>query len=70
MTSDEVRILPQKTKNLEKCVNPLEFNFPESHNHLENPPSHQTVDLDSQKKEKMPYPRCGLGACLRCGRAS
>ena len=25
------------------------------------------VDLDSQKKEKLPYPRCGLGACLRCG---
>jgi len=25
-----------------------------------------TVDLDSQKKEKMIYPRCGFGACLRC----
>ena len=33
---DEVRILPQKTKNPEKCVNPLEINFPESHNFLEN----------------------------------
>ena len=32
--------------------------------------SRQTVDLDSQKKEKIRYPRCGLGACLRCGRAS
>ena len=29
--------------------------------------SHQTVDLDSQKKEKIRYPRCDLGACLRCG---
>jgi len=27
------------------------------------------VDLDSQKKEILPYPRCGFGACLRCGRA-
>ncbi len=25
------------------------------------------VDLDSQKKEKLPYPRCGFGACLGCG---
>ena len=29
--------------------------------------SRQTVDLDSQKKIR--YPRCVLGACLRCGRA-
>ena len=27
------------------------------------------VDLDSQKKEILPYPRCGFGACLRCGQA-
>ena len=27
------------------------------------------VDLDSQKKEIIPYPRCGFGACLRCERA-
>ena len=26
-----------------------------------------TVDLHSQKKETIPYPRCGFGACLRCG---
>ena len=25
------------------------------------------VDLDSQKKEKLPYPRCGFGAWLGCG---
>ena len=30
-------------------------------------PSLLTVDLDSQKKEKTLYPRCGFGACLRCG---
>jgi len=24
----------------------------------------------AQKKEIIPYPRCGFGACLRCGRAS
>ena len=23
----------------------------------------------TQKKEILPYPRCGFGACLRCGRA-
>ena len=34
-----------------------------------NPPFSPTVDLDSQKKEKIPYPRCGFGACLRCERA-
>jgi len=27
------------------------------------------VDLDRQKKEILPYPRCGFGACLRCGQA-
>ena len=31
-----------------------------------NPPFSPTVDLDSQKKELIPYPRCGFGACLRC----
>ena len=45
MTSDEVRIFPQKTKNPEKCVNPLEINFPESPNLLE-PPFSPTVDLE------------------------
>ena len=34
-----------------------------------NPPFSPTVDLDSQKKELLPYPRCGFGACLRCERA-
>ena len=34
-----------------------------------NPPFSPIVDLDSQKKEKIPYPRCGFGACLRCERA-
>ena len=34
-----------------------------------NPPFSPTVDLDSQKKEIIPYPRCGFGACLRCERA-
>ena len=24
----------------------------------------------TQKKEIIPYPRCGFGACLRCGQAS
>ena len=24
----------------------------------------------TQKKEIIPYPRCGFGACIRCGRAS
>ena len=33
-------------------VNPLEFNFPEDHSLLGNPPFSPTVDLDSQKKEK------------------
>jgi len=23
--------------------------------------------IKTQKKEIMPYPRCGFGACLRCG---
>ena len=32
-------------------------------------PFSPTVDLDSQKKEIVPYPRCGFGACLRCERA-
>ena len=29
-----------------------------------------TADLHNQKKENIPYPRCGFGAGLRCGRAS
>ena len=40
-----------------------------NHSLLGNPPFSPTVDLDSQKKEKIPYPRCGFGACLRCERA-
>ena len=47
----------------------LEFDFLESHIFLENPPFSPTVDLDSQKKETIPYPRCGFGVCLRCERA-
>ena len=43
------------------------FNFMESHNFLKNPHSHQLWSWSSQKKEKLPYPRCGLGAYLRCG---
>ena len=50
-----------------KCVNPLGFNFLRIHNLMKNPLSHQLWIYSSQKKEKIPYPRCGLGACLRCG---
>ena len=25
------------------------------------------LHLHSQKKENIPYPRCGFGACLGCG---
>ena len=42
----------------------------ENHSLLDNPPFSPTVDLDNQKKEILPYPRCGFGACLRCERVS
>ena len=37
--------------------------------HLE-PKNRKPKIWDSQKKEKIPYPRCGFGACLRCEWAS
>ena len=46
-----------------------------SHNLLSPPPSLSkdycihSRGAKTQKKEIIPYPRCGFGACLRCGRA-
>ena len=48
-------------------VNHFKFNFLGSHNLLKNPHSYQLWIYISQKKEKLPYPRCGFGAYLRCG---
>ena len=56
LAPDEVRILPQKTKNLEKCVNPLEFNFPEIHNFLENSIFTNCRFRIARKKKKCPIP--------------
>ena len=50
----------------------IPYNIPSlfyNHSFLGNPHS-TTVDLDNQKKEILPYPRCGFGACLRCRQAS
>ena len=60
------RLLKACEKGLVNLVITL-FNFMESHNFLKNPHSHQLWSWSSQKKEKLPYPRCGLGAYLRCG---
>ena len=43
--------------------------FSPSNKFVFNSPFSPIVDLDSQKKEKIPYPRCGFEACLRCERA-
>ena len=64
-----VRDADRKNKIPYINVSFLEFDFLESHIFLENPPFSPTVDLDSQKKEILVYPRCGFGACLRCVRA-
>ena len=56
LAPDEVRILPQKTKNLEKCVNPLDFNFPEIHNFLENSIFTNCRFRIARKKKKCPIP--------------
>ena len=59
----------RRNRTLYVYVSFLEFDFLESYIFLENPPFSPTVDLDSQKKEIIPYPRCGFGVCLRCERA-
>jgi len=64
-----VRDTDRKNKTPYINVSFLEFDFLESHIFLENPLFSPTVDLDSQKKETIPYPRCGFGVCLRCERA-
>ena len=53
-----VRDTDRKNKTPYINVSFLEFDFLESHIFLENPPFSPTVDLDSQKKETIPYPRC------------
>ena len=58
-------------------VRPAEGYIRISHN-LPSPspsPSPKTIEFipsgaNTQKKEIIPYPRCGFGACFRCGQAS
>jgi hypothetical protein len=58
---------------LEKKVQHSENDIRISHNLLSpSPLSPKTIAFvpsgaKTQKKEIIPYPRCGFGACLRCG---
>ena len=52
-----------------KCVNPLDFNFPESHILLVHSTLPNCRFRIARKKKKIIHPRCGFGACLRCERA-
>ena len=57
LAPDEIKILCRKNKGVspEEYVNPLDFNFPESHILLVHS-TLPTVDLDSQKKENYHIP--------------
>ena len=49
-----------------KCVRPLEVKFPKSHILLVHSMLPNCGFSIVRKKGKILYPRCGLGACLRC----
>ena len=51
-------------------VSPLEINFPKSYILLVHSTLPNCRFKIARKKKKIPYPRCGFGACLRCGRAT
>ena len=57
-------------KSPEECVSSLEINFLESHILLVHSTLPNCRFRLARKKKKIIHPRCGFGACLRCGQAS